>query len=76
MNYDEAHALIDHPARDGWLRQAREDNPDLEQRDAARVTLIRMAGGESLSLPAMIREPSHEDIALRAYVVKHGCCGH
>lgn len=76
MTHAEAHDLIDHPARGAWLRQARDDNPDLEQRDAARATLVRLARGESLESRAP--SPTAEDLALRAFVGRHGCggCGH
>lgn len=76
MTHIEAHAAIDHPAKDRYLWQARHDNPDRGQRDAARMTLRRLAGAvPPVAKPAP--PPTPEDLALRAEVAKSGgCCGH
>ena len=67
MTWEESAAIVVHPARDRLMIQAREDNADLGQRDAARATLIRMTAHG---------HPSPADEQLRAYVAKHGgCCG-
>jgi hypothetical protein len=77
MTYIEAHGFTKHPARDRLLFQARDENEDLGQRDAARATLIRLVTRGAWSLPARKppEPPTPEDMALRAMVVNHGCCG-
>jgi hypothetical protein len=71
VTYFEAHDLIDHPARGAWLRHARDDNPDVEQRDAARATLVRLATGGTLTTASA---PTPEDLELRALVARRPCC--
>jgi hypothetical protein len=44
MTYLEAAEKVTHAALPRWLELARDDNPDLGQRDAARNTILRLAG--------------------------------
>jgi hypothetical protein len=78
MTYIEAHGFTKHPARDRLLFQARDENEDLGQRDAARATLIRLVtrGAWSPDAPRLPEPPTPEDLALRAAAAKgRGCCG-
>lgn len=46
MNWQEAALVAVHPSLERFRHQARESNGDVGQRDAARATLLRLAGGE------------------------------
>lgn len=62
--------MTDHPAAPRFRIQAREDNPDREQRDAARATLARLEAGRPLDPDP----PTADDLALRAFVANRPCC--
>lgn len=44
MTWLDAIPLVDHPSLNRFVAQSAEDNPDVGQRDAARATLLRLAG--------------------------------
>ena len=52
-----------------WL--CSDENPDAWSREGYRLLMLELAGA-----PAPTPTPTPEDLALRAYVAKHGgCCG-
>lgn len=73
MTHLEALAALDGPVAARLGYQARDDNPDIGQRDAARATLVRKAFGDAG--PTGADRPTEADLALRAHLARHGCCG-
>jgi len=75
MSHDDAlDALASHPHVDHFRRLCAEANPDVEQRDAIRAQVIRLAVGEPLrSVDAILAEAKAEDIP-SATPPRRGCC--
>ena len=65
-------AMTGHPT---WRTLCGDDYPDVEARDAYRTLVLGMAGAPVAGKAPEAPPPLPEDLALRAYVVRHGCCG-